>query len=378
MLINREIIKTINEELDKPNSKVIVIYGPRQVGKTTLINTILDMRSESHIKINVEQSRYNEIFSSTDLQKMKDVIEEKEILFIDEAQVVANIGVNLKILHDALPHLKIVVTGSSSFEIANKMQEPLTGRIRTYNLYPLSVSELRSVKSRFDLSESREEMLIYGLYPEVYVQGTKRDKVELLLHLSSSYLYKDILQLTNIKHSDKLTKLIQLLALQIGSQVSINKLANALDTSSETIENYIDLLEKCFVLFKLNAYSKNKTKEISKSSKIYFYDLGIRNAVLNNFTPCDSRNDTGAMWENFLMAERMKKLSYDRTFVKQYFWRTYAGAEVDYIEESDGKLRAYEFKMSSKKGKIPTTWANEYGKEYMTVNVDNWLEWVID
>jgi hypothetical protein len=377
VLINREIIKNINEELDKPISKVIVIYGPRQVGKTTLINTILDMRSESHIKINVEQSRYNEIFSSTDLQKMKAVIEDKEILFIDEAQVVENIGVNLKILHDALPNLKIVVTGSSSFEIANKMQEPLTGRIRTYNLYPLSISELRSVKSRFDLSESREEMLIYGLYPEVYIQETNRDKVELLLHLSSSYLYKDILQLTNIKHSDKLTKLAQLLALQIGSQVSINKLANALDTSSETVENYIDLLEKCFVLFRLNAYSKNKAKEISKSSKIYFYDLGIRNAVLNNFTPCDSRNDTGAMWENFLMAERMKKLSYDRRFVKPYFWRTYAGAEIDYIEEADGKLSAYEFKMSSKKGKIPTTWANTYGNEYMTVNVDNWLEWVM-
>jgi hypothetical protein len=375
-LINRTLIKGIQDQLLKEKQKVIVLFGPRQVGKTTLVNEILEQSTFSYLKINAEDIRYNEVFSSSNLDIMMSLVEDNQILFIDEAQMITDIGVNLKILHDAKPNLKIIVTGSSSFELANRMQEPLTGRIVTYKLFPFSIKEISEEQSRFDIAQNRNDYLLYGLYPEVYMLEKKKEKVDLLYHLASSYLYKDILQLLNLKHSEKLSKLLKLLALQLGSTVSINKLANALDMSSETVQNYIDLLEKSFVIFRLSAFSKNKTKEISKSDKIYFYDLGIRNALIENFAPISSRTDIGGMWENFVITERAKKLSYEREYITPYFWRTYNGAEIDYIEEKDQILNAFEIKYGSKKGKLPTTWRENYGESFQSINESNWVNWV--
>lgn len=375
-MINRTLIKGIQDQLLKEKQKVIVLFGPRQVGKTTLVNEILEQSTFSYLKINAEDIRYNEVFSSSNLDIMMSLVEDNQILFIDEAQMITDIGVNLKILHDAKPNLKIIVTGSSSFELANRMQEPLTGRIVTYKLFPFSIKEISEEQSRFDIAQNRNDYLLYGLYPEVYMLEKKKEKVDLLYHLASSYLYKDILQLLNLKHSEKLSKLLKLLALQLGSTVSINKLANALDMSSETVQNYIDLLEKSFVIFRLSAFSKNKTKEISKSDKIYFYDLGIRNALIENFAPISSRTDIGGMWENFVITERAKKLSYEREYITPYFWRTYNGAEIDYIEEKDQILNAFEIKYGSKKDKLPTTWRENYGESFQSINESNWVNWV--
>jgi len=346
------------------------------VGKTQLAKMLLEGRDKVLI-VNAEDIRFNSVFSSQNLATMMNLIEDHETIFIDEAQQIQNVGINLKILHDAKPNLKIIVTGSSSFEIANKIQEPLTGRVKNFFLFPLWLKELKEFNSGFQLKERINEFLIFGLYPEIYTTPNKSDKIDHLLHLGSSYLYKDIFQLTNIKYNDKIVKLTQLLALQIGSILSINKLANALNISHETVENYIDLLEKSFVIFRLSAFSRNKVKEISKSDKFYFYDLGIRNAIINNFTGPDSRTDLGMMWENFVIAERMKKLEYERVHKKRYFWRTYNGSEIDYVEEQNGILEAFEIKYSNKKRKVPVAWSKEYGDKYSTINFENWFDWVL-
>jgi len=375
-LISRYLYNNIKRELDQLNPKVIAIYGPRQVGKTQLAKMLLEGRDKVLI-VNAEDIRFNSVFSSQNLATMMNLIEDHETIFIDEAQQIQNVGINLKILHDAKPNLKIIVTGSSSFEIANKIQEPLTGRVKNFFLFPLWLKELKEFNSGFQLKERINEFLIFGLYPEIYTTPNKSDKIDHLLHLGSSYLYKDIFQLTNIKYNDKIVKLTQLLALQIGSILSINKLANALNISHETVENYIDLLEKSFVIFRLSAFSRNKVKEISKSDKFYFYDLGIRNAIINNFTGPDSRTDLGMMWENFVIAERMKKLEYERVHKKRYFWRTYNGSEIDYVEEQNGILEAFEIKYSNKKRKVPVAWSKEYGDKYSTINFENWFDWVL-
>lgn len=375
-MINRYIYNSIKRELNQQNPKVVAIYGPRQVGKTQLAKMLLVGRDKVLI-VNAEDVRFNSVFSSQNLETMMNLIEDHETIFIDEAQQIQNVGINLKILHDAKPNLKIIVTGSSSFEIANKIQEPLTGRVKNFFLFPLCMKELNEFNSGFQLKERRNEFLIFGLYPEIYTTPNKLDKIDHLLHLGSSYLYKDIFQLTNIKYNDKIVKLTQLLALQIGSILSINKLANALNISHETVENYIDLLEKSFVIFRLSAFSRNKVKEISKSDKFYFYDLGIRNAIINNFTGPDSRTDLGMMWENFVIAERMKKLAYERVHKQRYFWRTYNGSEIDYIEEQNGILEAFEIKYSNKIKKVPVAWSKEYGDKYNTINFENWFDWVL-
>lgn len=376
-MLDRNLLNSIEAYLKREKQKVIVLFGPRQVGKTTLVKTLLSKTNYDYLKINAEEYRYQQLFSRRDLNAMLSLIENKKLLFIDEAQNIIDIGINLKILHDARPDLRIIVTGSSSFELANRMQEPLTGRIVVFHLYPLCISELNKQISRFEIGQRREEYMLYGLYPEVYNTATVSEKKELLHHLTSSYLYKDILQLLQIRHSQKLADLLRLLALQLGSTVSINKISNALNISSETVENYIDLLEKSFVLFRLPAYSRNRAKEISKSNKIYFYDLGIRNTILNNFTPLNARTDKGGMWENFLIAERMKKLAYTNDHQERFFWRTYNGAEIDYIEEKDGQLNAFEIKFSHKMGRLPISWKEQYSENFETINFDNWVDWLM-
>ena len=360
------------------SSKIVVLYGPRQVGKTTLVRTVLADIPLRRLEINADEQRYIDVLSSRDLNQLRLLVEGYDLLFIDEAQRIPDVGLNLKILHDGLPDLKIVVTGSSSFELANRTKEPLTGRTWTYTLYPIATAELRLQYNQFELRQLLDQQLIYGSYPDVFNLPNQRDKVNYLQELSASYLYRDVLAMTALRYPDKLRKLLQLLAFQVGSEVSLNELGNALQMNKDTVMNYIDLLEKAFVVFRLSGFSRNLRKEIVKMDKIYFYDLGVRNALINNFNPLDLRTDTGALWENFLVVERFKRNAYRGEFVNPYFWRTYTGAELDYVEEANGQLAGFEFKYTQKIAKAPATWLETYqGATFTGINRDNYLDFVI-
>ena len=376
-MYSRILLEKIKYTLLEKN-KIIILYGPRQVGKTTLIKSLLGELDLSALEVNADEMKFNDILASRDLRKMEELIGNNELLFIDEAQRIENVGINLKILHDGKPNLKIIATGSSSFDLANSIREPLTGRTRTFHLYPISIGELRLQKTSFELKDELESYLRYGLYPEVLNQKGGAEKIAHLQELASSYLYKDVLQLSNIKHAHKVHNLLKLIAFQVGSLVSVHELAKSLKMSHDTVNHYLDLLEKGFIIYRLPGFSRNLRKEVIKMGKIYFYDLGIRNVLINNFNPLDSRADVGALWENFLMAERKKKLSYDVKFANVYFWRTYTGAELDYIEEFEGKLDGYEFKFKPKMPRKPKTWLNTYsGATFHFVNRENFLDFVL-
>ncbi|MEA3295763.1 MAG: ATP-binding protein [Patescibacteria group bacterium] len=375
MMIKREIKNRIIDKL-KNSNKIVALFGARQVGKTTLSKEIVKELNFKTLYINADQEKYNDILSSRDAQKIKSLISGYELVFIDEAQRIPDIGVNLKIIHDEFPNIKIIATGSSSFELANKIVEPLTGRIWEFNLYPISILELKQHYSDFEINEKIEDILVFGLYPEVFTISNLREKEELISMISKSYLYKDVLELETIKHADKIKKLLQLLSFQIGSEVSIFELANNLEINKGTVDRYIDLLEKSFVIFRLGGFNRNLRKEVSKMDKIYFYDLGIRNAVIDNFKGINKRNDIGQLWENFLMIERKKYLSYKKINASSYYWRTTTGAELDYIEERRGDVQGFEFKYKKNKGKISKSWLENYGGKYKLINKDNYLKFI--
>lgn len=375
-LTNRKLKSKIKDELLHSN-KVIIVFGARQVGKTTLINQIISESDLSHISVNGEEADVKAVFNQLSYDRMMEVVGNNSILFVDEAQTIEHIGKAIKILYDKNPDLKIVLSGSSSFELANKLQEPLTGRKKVFTLYPFSCEELiEDHLTPFELKQKVSSILRFGLYPEVYKATDLKTKQEVLRELSSSYLYRDILMLTDIRHHNKLHDLLKLLALQIGSTVSINKLANALNLNAKTVEDYILKLEQSFVIYRLRGFSKNLAKEISKQDKIYFYDIGIRNAILNNFLDLSSRNDTGSIWENFLISERIKTNAYHQSYPNIYFWRTYTGAEIDYIEELNSEIKAYEFKYSQKTVSAPKSWTETYSSVFETVNTDNFLSFI--
>jgi len=377
MEINRKLTNTIvNKLLD--TRKVAVIYGARQTGKTTIAKEIIKETKLKTLKINADKDEYIDILSSKNLMKLKSLTHGYDLLFIDEAQRVPEIGLNLKILTDEIPSLKILVTGSSSLDIASKISESLTGRKQVYNLYPFAIQEIGSDKNRFEINQELEKSLIFGMYPEVYTTINMKDKIDLLIEISTSYLYKDILDLSNIKYHRKIKDLLRLLAFQIGSEVSLNELSNSLKISVDTVETYIDLLEKSFVIFRLSGFSRNLRKEITKRDKFYFYDLGIRNAVINNFNYLNLRNDKGGLWENFVILERKKYLENNREFANTYFWRTYTGAELDYVEEEGGNLHGFEIKYSKIKKNPPKTWVREYKTAtYKSINKDNYLDIIL-
>ena len=371
-IIKKQIIKKI-----KSTEKIAIIYGPRQIGKTTLSKKIIDEVGLKTLFINADEAKYVDIFSSRDFVKMNRVLDGYEFLFIDEAQRIPDIGINLKIIKDRLPELKILVTGSSSFELANKVTEPLTGRAWTYDLYPLAVTELQDKFNDFEIDEKIEELLIFGAYPEVFTTKNWKDKQKLLEGISKAYLYKDVLRIAKIKHADKMKKLLQLLAFQIGAEVSLAEIARQLEINKETVSNYIDLLEKSFVIFRLSGFSRNLRKEVSKKDKIYFYDLGIRNVLIDNLNSLENRNDKGQLWENFLLIERRKYLDYTNKLASQYFWRITTGAELDYVEEQDGRLYGYEFKAGHKLARLPKSWSEHYsGAKAQTINRENYLEFI--
>lgn len=376
-MFTRQLTTDIRQQLLE-RRKIVLLYGARQVGKTTLVRQVLAETGLRVLEINADELRYADVLSSRDLNQLRPLVQGYDVLFIDEAQRIADIGLTLKILHDGLPDLKIIVTGSSSFELANRTQEPLTGRTRTYTLYPVATAELQTGRNPFELKELLETQLLYGGYPEVVGLPNQRDKVQYLWELSTAYLYRDVLELANLRFPDKLRKLVQLLAYQVGSEVSLNELAGSLQLSKDTVATYLDALEKSFVVFRLSGFSRNLRKEVVKMDKVYFYDLGIRNSLINNFSALALRPDAGALWENFLVVERRKRNAYGQHPANAYFWRTYTGAELDYVEEADGQLAGFEFKFFKKPAKAPAAWASTYPQAtFAAVNRDSYLDFVL-
>ncbi len=297
-------------------------------------------------------------------------------MVIDEAQYLSNIGVIAKIIYDSkiVPHL--ILTGSSSFDLANKTQEPLTGRSWTFKLYPFSLRELKPYYSPIEFSSFLDQFLVYGLYPEVVLTPNNKERYEILAELVNQYLYKDILILSNLKRSQKLIDLLRLLAYQVGNLVSWRELSSNLGINIETVIRYVELLEKAFVIFQLRGFSRNLRKEITKSRKVYFYDLGVRNALIGNLKPLQLRDDLGALWENFIISERLKLLTYRRQPFRQYFWRLWTGAELDYVEEVNDQLTAYEIKYTKEKPRASRKWVETYHSQPQVINKNNYLNFL--
>ncbi|KUK77787.1 MAG: hypothetical protein XD93_0078 [candidate division WS6 bacterium 34_10] len=370
--IKRTIEESLREDFFK--GKVIILTGPRQVGKTTLVNHILKSYS-SIITFNGDNRKDRETLAKNDFEYLDNLIGEKKIVFIDEAQKIDEIGNTLKLFVDNYQEEKqIIATGSSSLNLLSNTSEPLTGRKYTYELFPLSIKEIYSDRHPLDIDKELESLLIYGTYPDIY-EGDRETKEKHLIEITKSYLYKDILELENVKNSSSLDSLLAALALQVGSEVSLTELSNLLDLNLRTIERYIDLLEKNYVIFRLPPYFTNQRKVLSKQNKIYFYDLGIRNAIINNFNPLSKRNDRGALWENFLILERMKSNEYEGRHVSKFFWRTYDGAEIDYIEKYADSLDGYEFKWSKERN-APKTWFEYPNATYKLINKENYKEFL--
>ena len=362
----------------KESHKIVILYGPRQSGKTTLCKEILAELGVKTLSINADEQRFSDIFASRDTRRIFPLVEGYDLLFIDEAQRIANIGISLKLLFDSLPTLKILVTGSSSFELANQISEPLTGRHWTYYLYPISYVELQATYNKHELHEILEERMIWGAYPEIFQYRGNDDREKYLRQLAGDYLYKDIFMLSGVRQPEKIRTLLKLLAFQIGSEVSLPELASQLSMSKETVSRYIDLLEQAFVLFRVGGFSKNLRKEVSKSNKYYFVDLGVRNSLIDNFNYFADRNDIGALWENFLISERRKRNAYRQIYAHGYFWRTYTGAEVDYIEDTGTVFSGYECKWGVRKTRVLQAWNAAYpDASWEVVNQENFLDFVL-
>ena len=356
-MITRKIESLIEKRLFK--GKAILLFGPRQVGKTTIIREILSKGNYNYLFLNGDESDIREALENTSSTKLSLLFGNHKIVFIDEAKRIKGIGLTLKIITDILKDVQVIATGSSALDLASETKEPLTGRKYEYQLHPLSFQEMVNHHGIIEEKRLLEQRLIFGYYPEIASNPT--DAVENLKLLANSYLYKDLLLLDFIKKHDILEKILQALALQVGSEVSINEISLLVSADFHTVSKYIDLLEKAFVIFTLPAYSRNIRNEIKKGKKIYFYDNGIRNAIIRNFNPIQSRSDIGAMWENFIISERKKYLENNQIDAKLYFWRTTSQQEVDYIEEVNGELKAFEFKWNpNKKVKFPTTFTNNY------------------
>ncbi len=370
--------RTIQEQVEKTLSgkKVVILYGARQVGKTTLVKKIIEESSSKSLYLNCDEPDVRELLTQKTSTELKRLIGDNKLVIIDEAQRVLNIGLTLKLLSDNFPDIKVLATGSSRFELSNQVKEPLTGRKFEFQLYPLSVAELLQAHSEMEIARLVEDMLRFGLYPEV-VNTPITEAAGLIDEIAGSYLYKDILDYQALKKPELLEKLLTALALQVGQEVSYSELSNLLGFDKMTVERYLGLLEKAFIIFPLRPFSRNLRKEIGKKRKIYFYDLGIRNSIIKNFNPLDVRNDTGALWENFLIAERVKTNSAGKKRVNQYFWRTYDKKEIDLVEESGGQLSGYEFKWGKGKLKPLKDFLNAYpGSSVQLINRENFMDFV--
>lgn len=374
-MIPRKLTDVIQSQLNR--GKAILLVGPRQVGKTTLLKSLVGTLSTPALMLNCDEPETKTLLTSTNTSKLKLLIGSHRIVVIDEAQKVDNIGLTLKLIVDNFEGVQVIATGSSAFELHNRLNEPLTGRKMEYTLYPISTAELIEGYGLPEASKTLETRLIYGNYPDI-VSHPEQAR-EYLTELSQSYLYKDILSMGDIRKPAVLERLLQALAFQVGSEVSSNELSHTLEIDSKTIEHYIDLLQKCYVIYTLGGLSRNLRTELKKSRKIYFYDNGIRNAIIQQFAPAKLRNDMEALWENYFITERMKRNHYARHLCNCYFWRTTQQQEIDFVEEQDGQMRIYEMKWNpSKKASFPKTFLNAYPvSQQAVVTPANYLDFVL-
>lgn len=375
-MISRLLQKTIESRLFA--GKAIIVIGARQVGKSTLFKLILEKQDYKALQLNCDEPEVRDMLSNINTAELRLLIADNRIVVIDEAQRVENIGMTLKLITDNFPDVQLLVTGSSSFELQDKLNEPLTGRKYEYHLYPISTAELMASNGLLGVKQTLEQRLVYGSYPDILNHAD--DAKELLMNLAGSYLYKDLLTLESVRRPVLLGKLLTALALQVCSEVSYNELAQTVGTDNKTIEKYIDLLEKCYIVFRLNGFNRNLRSELKKSKKIYFFDNGIRNAILQNFAPLSLRQDAGALWENFIISERIKRNHYLGRYVNSYFWRTTQQQEIDYVEECDGQFSIFEMKWNPRRAntQFPSSFLTAYDvKEKAVVTPENWIEWVV-
>ena len=376
--IERDLKAVLESKIGK--GKVLLLIGPRQVGKTTLLKNILtSISSEKKVQFwNCDESDVRQFLSEANSAKLKSFVGNSDFIVIDEAQRVKDIGLTIKLLHDSFPNVQLAVTGSSSLDLSNSINEPLTGRKFEYNLFPFSTNELVNHTSILEEMRLLKNRLVYGFYPDV-VNNPGEEK-EILTNIANSYLYKDLFEFQDIRKSSVIEKLVQALALQVGSEVSFNELGNLLGIDTVTVQRYVDLLEKAYVIFHIRSFSRNVRNELKKSIKIYFYDNGVRNSVISNFSPVELRSDIGALWENFLISERIKNNAYHNKPEKYYFWRTTQKQEIDFIEEVDQNLFAYEFKYNPKKvnSKCPVTFSNNYPNvPFDVITSENYMDFVV-
>jgi len=374
-MITRTLQQRIEGNLFK--GKAIIVIGARQVGKSTLFRQITEKLEEPVLMLNCDEPEVRELLAGMNLVELKLMIGKHRVVVIDEAQRVPEIGMTLKRITDNFPEVQLLVTGSSSFELQNRLNEPLTGRKYEYHLFPISTRELLEHGGLIAVKQSLESRLIYGSYPDIVNHADEAK--ELLMNIAGSYLYKDILALEDVRRPALLEKLLVALALQVGSEISYNEIAQTVGSDSKTVEKYIDLLEKCYIVFRLGAFNRNLRTELKKSKKVYFYDNGIRNAVIQNFAPLSMRNDVGALWENFFISERIKANEYEGRYAKSYFWRTTQQQEIDYIEEADGQFTAFEMKWNPRKKTtpFPAAFLKAYSvKQEAVVTPENYLEWL--
>jgi predicted AAA+ superfamily ATPase len=324
--------------------------------------------------VNADELRFVDVLSSRDLRQLRGLTGGYELIFIDEAQRIPEIGINIKLMADNIPDLRIIASGSSSLHLASKTHEPLTGRAWSHTLFPIAFCELANHHNAFELTDMLSERMIYGSYPDIFAMAGREAKQDYLRNLTTSYLYKDVLEISNIRYSSKLRDLLKLLAFQIGQEVSFNELGAQLSMSKDTVASYVDLLEQSYVVFRLGGFSRNLRKEVSKRDKIYFWDVGVRNTIIGNLNPLSERNDAGQLWENLMISERLKWAAYQGLLGSAYFWRTYGGAEVDLVEERGGRLFGFEYKWGSKRTRPPKSFLDAYPEaEFQVITPKNFL-----
>ena len=373
-MISRDVLKIVSNDLNK--RKALILLGARQVGKTTLLQT-LSKDWENVLWLTGDELETQQMFENPTITRLKAELAGVKFLIIDEAQRLPNVGLGLKLITDHLPHIQLLVTGSSAFELSNRLNESLMGRTFEHRLYPISFSEMAHHHTLREEKRLLPYRLVYGYYPDVVMHP--EDDKKILQNLTQNFLYKDMLLLEGVKKPDKIVKLLQALAFQVGSQVSYNEVGKTIGLNVATVEKYITMLEQSFVLFRLSSFSQNLRTELSKSRKIYFYDNGIRNALIGNFNSVETRADTGALWENFLISERMKHLQNNERWAQRFFWRTTEQQEIDYIEEENGALRAFEFKWSkTAKAKISKSFLNAYpNAETTVISSENYEDFIL-
>lgn len=374
MVIKRIIEQEIKRLMN--HGKVISLMGARQTGKTTLIKEIAK-KEKDVVWMNADDMTVRNLLAEVSVAKFRSIIGSNRLLVVDEAQRIENIGIKMKLITDNIDNVQVILTGSSSLDLSNKINEPLTGRKREFRLYPLSFGEMAAHHGVMEEIQHLKMRLIYGAYPEVVCNPG--DEKEVLMQLADSYLYKDILEWEKIKKSDKLTKLLQALAFQVGSEVSYSEIGKFVGLDNSTVEKYITMLEQAYVIFRVGSWNRNLRNELKFAKKVYFYDNGIRNAVIQNFADTDMRQDIGALWENYMISELKKKIDYERGYGKIYFWRTTTNKEIDFLEENDGKITAYEFKWNSKKrGRKQNEFLNAYPNATLeTITPDNYYEYLV-